>query len=527
MQKKKENFLEKIVKKDYNNELEKVLEKKYFEENAKNILLNILYKLEASYKDYETVKKNVMPKDEFIKKIIDIIQEDCDTLKIIKINSKEQEILGNKTFLVDKKNKTIIVYPIERKVLYSISKISKKDKIIKDKYIIIDKTISDLINVGNNIDTVEVMRDFNGFSWTTVAKEIESIPHNIVYQNLRILLGYEFLNNWIDSKEFIIDYFELANNKLEEKYGKKIKQEIIDYISNLSILLEIKFDKIEAGKLKKQKQNTEEKLKEIEDKENFIKEKTKEKRELNKQIKQIDEIINDKKLLQKEYIEKNELLPLEKKIFSMRILSNMMKEEKEKKFKELEKINDMLNPQKFIKYKKDLEEKLNILKIIEIENVEKEISNILLKLQKTFLDCLEIKIDKSKEKHEIINLLYQYRYYLMLMLNEKNKIYEVKELKGKIEKISKKLINKSIELKVLFNFSKNEELNYYIIKNIFETRIIKLEDLYIKIVKENEKYYLQLFDENIFEEKVELINNEKTNITELEIKLNKSIKLFL
>ena len=42
MPKKKENFLEKIVKKDYNNELEKVLEKKYFEENAKNILL-ILY----------------------------------------------------------------------------------------------------------------------------------------------------------------------------------------------------------------------------------------------------------------------------------------------------------------------------------------------------------------------------------------------------------------------------------------------------------------------------------------------------
>ncbi len=58
MPKKKENFLEKIVKKDYNNELEKVLEKKYFEENAKNILLNIIYKLEASYKDYETVKKN-------------------------------------------------------------------------------------------------------------------------------------------------------------------------------------------------------------------------------------------------------------------------------------------------------------------------------------------------------------------------------------------------------------------------------------------------------------------------------------
>ena len=214
MPKKKENFLEKIVKKDYNNELEKVLEKKYFEENAKNILLNIIYKLEASYKDYETVKKNVMPKEEYITNFIESIKNNCDTLKIVKMNSSEKEILGNKTFLIDKRNKTIIVYPIERKVLYAISKISKKDKIIKDKYVIIDKTISDLINVGNNIDTVEVIRDFNGFSWTTVTKEIESIPHNLIYQNLKILLGYEFLKNWILNKEFIIDYFELANNKL-------------------------------------------------------------------------------------------------------------------------------------------------------------------------------------------------------------------------------------------------------------------------------------------------------------------------
>ena len=138
MPKKKENFLEKIVKKDYNNELEKVLEKKYFEENAKNILLNIIYKLEASYKDYETVKKNVMPKEEYITNFIESIKNNCDTLKIVKMNSSEKEILGNKTFLIDKRNKTIIVYPIERKVLYAISKISKKDKIIKDKYVIID-----------------------------------------------------------------------------------------------------------------------------------------------------------------------------------------------------------------------------------------------------------------------------------------------------------------------------------------------------------------------------------------------------
>ena len=42
MQKKKEKLLNKIVKKDYNNELETILEKKSFDETAKNLLLSIL-----------------------------------------------------------------------------------------------------------------------------------------------------------------------------------------------------------------------------------------------------------------------------------------------------------------------------------------------------------------------------------------------------------------------------------------------------------------------------------------------------
>ena len=41
---KKENFLGKIVKKDYQNELEKILEDKDFSEHTKSILLSIMYK---------------------------------------------------------------------------------------------------------------------------------------------------------------------------------------------------------------------------------------------------------------------------------------------------------------------------------------------------------------------------------------------------------------------------------------------------------------------------------------------------
>ena len=188
MQKKKDNFLEKIVKKNYNTELENVLEKKYFEENTKSILLSIMYKIETAYKDYKQVKRNVETKEEFIENLIEDIQRNCESIKLVKLHSKEDDILGDRTFLIEKKAKKIICYPIERKLLYAIAKISKNDEIIKDKYYIINKTLSNLINIGKDIETVETLRDFNGYSWTTISGEIESLEYNLIYQNLIIIL---------------------------------------------------------------------------------------------------------------------------------------------------------------------------------------------------------------------------------------------------------------------------------------------------------------------------------------------------
>ena len=89
MQKREEKFFEKIVKKDYNDKLEKILEKKAFAEDAKSILLNILYKIEASYKDYKQVKQNVETKEEIIEGIIETIQNECQKIKLINPNSEE------------------------------------------------------------------------------------------------------------------------------------------------------------------------------------------------------------------------------------------------------------------------------------------------------------------------------------------------------------------------------------------------------------------------------------------------------
>ena len=517
----KKNILEKIVKKDYNNELEKILEEKQFGEYEKSTLLNILYKIEAAYNDVETVKQDVETKEEYISNILEIIKNNCNSIKIVNMSDKESKIPENKTYIIDKKNKEIISYPIERKILYAIAKIGKKEKIIKDDYFVIDKTLSELINVGNNINIVEPLRDFNGYSWSNIPQEIESVDHNLIYQNLRIIMGYKFLNKWINNNEYIIDYFDKFKEELKEKYGNEQSNKFLDTLLKISILLSAKFDKAERENLIKIKEEIKKEFLKIQDKETFIESITNKKIEITNKIKEIDTIINNEKLLQEEYIKRNEKLSLENKIFSMRILAQMMSEERDKNFIEIEELNNLINPQNFVKYKKEIEDKYNFLKILDSEDIEKELNKYKIKFQKIFLDLLKSNINKSETKQEIIKIIYDFRYYLLLPYDYEKSIKDIESLEKQIDEIGRFLLEKAIELKAIQEISEDKENNYEILKNIFNVRIIKLEDAYLKITKEKGKYFVQIFDENVFEEKIQISKSKN-----LKIKLNKKISIW-
>lgn len=526
MQKKNDNFLDKIVKKDYNNELEKVLEKKTFDENVKSILLSILYKIETAYADYKKVKQNVETKEEFVENIIKNIRENCNEIKLVKPYSEESKIIGDRTFLVEKNKKRIICYEIERKLLYCISKISKKEKIIKDDYFLLNITLSNLLNVGNNINTVEPLRDFNGYSWTTIPREIESLEHNLVYQDLILLVGNQFLNNWVNNHEFIIDYMELFKNRLEEKYGEKNAEKFIEILGQLSVVLDVKFDKKIKEKILKMKKEVEKKLINIQDNKKFVESITEEKRRLAKEIKIIDETINNKKMLQNEYEKRNKELSLGEKIFSIRILSNLMTEEREEKISKIEELNEILTPKNFIKYKKELNKKDKYLRLIDTKNLQGKIDKLKFKLQKLFLECFLAKIEKSENKQEILKRIYEFRYYCLLPYNQEEIIWQVKKLEKEIEKVEKKILEKAHKLKVIEVFSKNAEIDYQLIQGIFHIRSINLEEISLKLTKEKNKFFIQLFDGKSFEEKIEIKEIENINKKDLEIKLGKKVKIF-
>lgn len=536
MQKKNEsnidNLIEKIVKKDYNNTLEKVLEKKSFSENTKSILLSILYKIETSYKDYKKVKQNVLTKDELIENVINEIQENCNEIILVTPNSEQNKILGNKTFLVEKNKKRIVCQNIERKVLYCISKISKRNMIIQDKYFLINETLSDLINTGNNINSVEPLRDFNGYSWTTITREIESINHNLIYQNLVLLVGNVFMENWVNNKEIMIDYMEKFTDKISEQYGKELAEEFIKLLEKISVFMEIKYNQKNKKRYLELKDDIQSKLEKMTDNKTFVENVTKEKKKLTKEIKKIDETINNKDLLQEEYVKRNEKLSLEEKIFSMRILAQIMADERNEYLEEFNKLNELLKPKQYVKIKNELEKKNKYLKLIKVEDIDKEIEKTKLEIQKVFLKCLEIKLEKCTTKSEIIKFIYEYRYYSMLPYSYENSIYEEKNLKKEYHDIEIKILNKAHKLKVIEKLSKQEEFDYQLLKYIFQNRSINLEELQVKLIKEknkenkNIKYMVQIFDGNNTEEKVELENSGKLVNKDLAIRFNKKVKVF-
>ena len=521
----KENLLAKIVQKDYSNQLEKIIETKDFSEDVKNLLLSILYKIDISYKDYSTVKRNVESKQEYIEKILEIIKNKCDQIIIAKPNSEELNILGERTFLVDAENKKIICYPIERKLLYCISKISKNKEIIRNDRFIVNKTISNLINIGNSINTVEPLRDFNGWSWLIIKKEIENLNYNLIYQNFRILLGEKFLNSWTQNTEYLIDYYSEFQNEIETKFGKEVKDGIIQLLEKISILIEIEINKESEIELKEKKKKLEEELLKFENKTEFIENITKQKKELNLKILNIEKIISDKELLEKEYQIRNEKLPLEKKIFSKKVLVKILKEEKEKILEEIEQKNTLLNPAKFVEEKSKIEKKYELLKIIDFENRTKEKNKMIENFQKVFLKCFFELVKKAETKDEIIDLMYKFRYYNLLPFDEKINISQNEQLQEGLSEMGKVLLKKAIELKIINIPSEHLQESTKALKFIFKTQIISLEEIYISIKKEKEKYYIEFSEhnDNAYEEKFEIDNIKKD---EFKVKLNKNIKLF-
>ena len=572
---------------EYNNELEAILENKKFKSETKSLLLSMLYKIETSYKDYHTVKSDTDTKEEFIKKLLYIIENECE--EIVTVTPKTEVSMpleaARKNSIIDVSLGKILVYANEKDLLYAILELdiefsqyrnNKKynfDRIEEEKILLFEAVQKFLVK-SSAMEGSEIIRDFNGWSWDTNTKDIENITENLLYQNISLLLGNKIrkeillaeppmntINEDINSQDLrpindttyeekeikedddekkANDYINVIYRAFNDMYLEEKVEDIVNDINIIALVMSAKESSKVAMKLKKIYQDTNEKLDLMKNKTKFLNEITKRKKVINEKIKNIDKMLNNRDLLREEYDLRNEKLANEDKIFSISHLAKMLEIEREDLLLELRKDNKLLEPMEYITEKDKLEKESKfITSVINAMENSNFMSDLVKQTQIEFIKCFIIQIEQAESKVELINLLYKFRYYCLLPINELQKIRDVPEFKDGIKEVVNILIDKCIDTKVIENISNSASLCYNILKYLFESRIIDLKEIYIKVIKNKEEtvqqeeqkpnekiYYITVSYYDIKEEEEEH-SGEVNNLLLLNIKLNKKIQLFL
>ena len=482
--------------KDYNNELEKILENKLFSYDVKNLLLSMLYKIENAYMDYKTTKVEALSKDEYIENILRIIKEKCLKVFLVKPGTPEAEELEkiHAKYKLDKENGEIVCFPNELTLLVAILEIDERvdiDSNLPYNYVL--NPLNLFIKEGKIDSMAEVIRDFNGWSWDIDTKKVRNIYSNYMYQSLLLINGKNKILN--------------VNSEL---YDVAIKMAMKEYISKAK---DSKFNS-EIKKIKKEK---EDRLELFKNKKEFLNNLTNEKKKCTKNIEKIDKLLNNNELLKKEYYARNEKLPNKEKIFSISYLVKALEEERSKYLEKIEENNRIILPKEFIKEKTKLEKEVEFLESVFIENSEEDIVNT----SKIFLKLLKEKVKKINEgnKNELIKCIYKLRYYRYIPIDQNRSIRDIKALNPKFRELIKLIIAKAQEFKIWEKISNDEETVYQILREVFDTKIIKLENINIQCIYNEKNITIEFYDDNIIENQIKIKSNDT--------KLKKKFKLFV
>lgn len=446
-------------------------------------------------------------KKEILEEILEIISRDCDKIAIVK--TKESN-----SFPEEKK---IVTYLNTRKMLYEIYQVDTKKFRVSTENEIIKLALEVTLNQGYSIASNEIIRDFDGWSWNIVTEEIENYTANLIYQILTILVGNDFLREWKQNDEQ--DYLTKLIDKLKKTYKTELAEKLFKTMNQVVLLNVVRDNKEEKARLINLQNQLQEEFEELDNKKEYLTKMNKKKRQIADKIKKIDEtIINDRKL-KSEFISRNELLDMNHRIFSISDLVDILEEEKIELITDLNETNKKMEPMNFIKTKTKIENKLALIKEIDLQNENKKIYNTKVKeLLNLVLKALKIQIENTEAKDDIMRLIYQIRYFSLIYVEPNQQIKDIIDMNN----IQKLIVTKACKQKVITIFSRNIKENYEIIKNILQTNIIDLEIMYFKFIMKDNKLILEIYDEENVYKKIEL-----SNIEELNVKLSKKIKIFI
>ena len=200
--------------KNQNEDLEAILINKTFSTFIKNLLLSMIYKIEISYDDYSEVKQINKTSKEIIYEINKTIEKYCDFIQLADPNDnilEKNKVLG----LVNLQERSLFSYPTEVALLYSILSIMPKYYYIKDEYVFKNLIQSSLVD-GFIANTIEIIQDFNGWTWDNSPKPNSQFINHLIYHNLIEICDEEYLTKWRNDSSPRTDYIAGLKKKIEK-----------------------------------------------------------------------------------------------------------------------------------------------------------------------------------------------------------------------------------------------------------------------------------------------------------------------
>lgn len=513
----KKKLLSKFNIKDYKNEFELVLEAKKFDDEAKSLLLSTFYKLDNFYKDYMTVKIDCESKNKYLEDFIELVKTKCKRIQII----KPQESKKFAKYNVDRKKGEIQCIPNENILFYAVNEL-KENNYENEKYLLDDftnKCVNYILSKGMSINDTEPVRDFTGWSWNVQIEDDSNIIYNLIYQNLLILVGYSFLKSNIGKSNIIkllekeITTKEISGN--ENKFFSDLIEMCIVLYCNLS---EEKYDNC-----LKYKNKLKSKIMMLDSRKESIDDNQKNSSDIEKQIQKLDEMLDNITMLRNEF-QKN----VEKGENRYIGLSDFVEEKEREKQRLLNQIEKESSLEKSKKYMSEKDEYKVILSYFNSLNEDKKKINVqskLLKLEKDFLECFKGLIRKAELKKDIFNLVKQFRYLSNVLIKKDRNLASYKQLNKEFEDVTKELVNKLMDNKIIDTGFKSTNLNYEIVKYVFASKIIVLETIILKISFINDnQIQVEYYDSKMLEHKQIIdipFEEEITNRKDKKIKLFK------
>ena len=187
------------------------------------------------------------------------------------------------------------------------------------------------------------------------------------------------------------------------------------------------------------------------------------------------------------------------------------------------KYNKAIDPTRFVKKVKRAKE-VPIINYDEIIINNSSLEDEIIRLQKLFLSDYKILIEKLEGRREIIELMYEFRYYNLIPIDDETQIKDEISLSKEIDEVRTFLIKKALNGKIINVVNNNEYINLEVLKNIFSLRIINLENAEVFFQNTEDGAIVNYLEGNTEETAVKMIFPK--DIGKYKIKENRKIKIF-